>query len=268
MDMMILGWLLALLVGLALSLSGAGGSILAVPILVYFMGVPATDATVDSLFIVSVTAAISALRYYRQGLVDIPVAVAFILPSFISIELVRVWLIPILPHVLYQSHSFILQRDTLILLIFSLVMLWAARGMLKTAPASRILDKQSRPWAALVGQGFILGAMVGLVGAGGGFLIVPVLVSWVGLSMKQAVGTSLMIITINTMFGFIVGMQSGSDIDMKLIGLFTMLTLLGAWLGLRIAPYVQEKILKTVFAYAVVLIALSMLVNSLWKSWL
>jgi len=264
MDMMLLGWLGALGVGLSLALCGAGGSILAVPILVYLMGVPATDATVYSLFIVGVTAAISAYSYYQKKLIDFPVAVAFIAPSLLSIELVRAWLLPIIPHVLYQSQHWVLHRDTVILLIFSIIMLAAARAMLRPSP-SAVHSVAVRPWSKIMGQGLLLGCMVGLVGAGGGFLIVPALVTWVGLSMAESVGTSLLIITINAMFGFAVGIQSGSEVDVALILTFTALSLLGAWIGTRLAYRVNEKTLKIGFAYMIILIAVSMGLHSLWN---
>ncbi len=256
MDLILLGWMCALLVGISLGLCGAGGSILTVPILVYLMGIPATDATVYSLFIVGVTAAFSAYHYHQRGHIHYAIAAAFIVPSLVSIYAVRLWLIPNLPDILYQSGDIILHRDTMIMLIFSAVMLWASRAMLRPAVITSTQAHNKKPWLAIGSQGIVLGMLVGLVGSGGGFLIIPALVTWVGLSMTQAVGTSLLIITINTLLGFVASMQSGYHLDTQILIGFTALSLVGAWLGARIACHIDDDKLKRGFAYMVIAIAL------------
>jgi len=260
---MLLGWIFALLVGMSLGLCGAGGSMLTVPILIYFMGISATDAIVYSLLIVSITAAFSAYRYHRQGHIQFVIAATFIIPSLLSIYAMRLWIIPHLPDILYQSTTFVLHRDTMITLVFSLVMLWASRAMLQPVPNTSPQKVSKKPWLAMGMQGFFIGILVGLVGSGGGFLIVPALMIWVGLNMAQAVGTSLLIIAINTLFGFVASVHSGYELDITILIGFTALSLMGAWIGARMACYVDEVKLKKGFAYMVIGIALWMLFQSL-----
>jgi len=262
---MLIGWFSALLVGLSLGLCGAGGSILAVPILVYFMGIAPIDATVDSLMIVGITASFSAWHDYKHGHIQIPIAMQFIIPSLLTIYAVRMYLIPNIPDVLYQTPALIIQRDSIIMLIFSLIMLMAARAMLRPKAIASSPSSSSPPYGRIAMQAVLLGALIGLVGAGGGFIIVPALVGLLGLSMAQAVGTSLLIISVNTLIGFVIGVQSGSHIDMPIIIGFTALALLGSWFGKRIAAHIHEATLKKTFAFMIYMIACFILLKNVWS---
>ena len=265
MHSIILGGACALLVGLSLGLCGAGGSIFAVPILVYIMGIAPNDATVGSLMMVGITAAFAAWHAHREGHINLTVAMQFVIPSLISIYASRMWLLPKIPDILYQSSSMIIQRDHIIMLCFSSIMLMSARAMLRPRiPQTHPLSAAALRLRITI-QGLILGGLMGFVGAGGGFIIVPVLIGLLGFNMLQAVGTSLSIISINSLIAFVVGIQSGSHIDYPIIITLTALALLGSWIGKRIATHLNEVTLKQGFAFMVFIVGISMLAQNLWS---
>ena len=179
----------AVAIGLTLGLLGSGGSILTVPVLVYLAGQPDKVAIAESLAIVGAIAAVGALSYTRQGLVDWRAVVGFGVPGIVGTFLGAV----LAAHV----------PGPVQLALFGVVMLAAAGAMFRGRAALAGEARPSRPAWIIAALGVSVGVMTGLVGVGGGFLIVPALVLLVGLDMRLAVGTSLSIIVLNSLTGFL-----------------------------------------------------------------
>jgi len=259
--MMILGLAASLLMGMTLGVFGAGGSILTVPILVFLMGVSASEATAYSLFIVGVTAVFGAYTYYKQDLIQFKIGFVFAIPAFVGVYVVRLFLMPALPEHIASFGSYNLSKDALVLIVFSLIMMMAAYAMIKPSKVQASDEPKALNFPLIAAEGLIVGAVTGFVGAGGGFLIIPALVILAGLSMKQAVGTSLMIIAFKSLLGFVGDIQAGLVVDWILLFEIVGLSIIGVLIGERIARKVDGNKLKPAFGYFVLLMGLAILVR-------
>lgn len=245
--------------GFTLGLVGGGGAILSIPIFIYIYDIPPLEATQYSLFVVGVTAAFGSVRNHRQKLIDWRKFVSFVLPSFVGVFVVRGILMPLFPKVVPLPGGGEILFDHLLLGVFVVVMFIAARSMLKTAPPLDAPKKEpSRLHAALQGMG--VGAFTGLVGASGGFLIVPALVNFLAVPIRIAIGTSLVVVAANTLFGFGVGLAHHPDLQWLLLLKFTGFALvgmvLGGWANGKVAP---EK-LKRSFGFFIIVMGIAMIV--------
>lgn len=258
--MELLGYFGALCIGLVLGLTGGGGSILTVPILVYIMLINPTTATAYSLFIVGTTSAFGAFQNYRKGLVDIKNGLLFAIPSFIAVYLTRRILVPLIPDTILDN-PFMLTKSTFLMVFFAIIMVLAAVSMLKKKK-TEVATNDKISWLNLVIQTFIIGIIIGLVGAGGGFLIIPSLVLFAKLPMKKAVGTSLFIIAMNSLIGFLGDVQNIA-IDWKFLSAFTTLSIIGIFIGIYLNKYINEIQLKKGFAYFVLIMATFILCKEL-----
>ena len=202
--MEIIGYLAAILIGVVLGLIGGGGSILTVPLLVYLFGINPVTATSYSLFIVGLTSTVGSIHYFRMGLVNIKTAFLFGIPSIIAVFITRAYILPAIPYELITIGTFIVTKDIFLMLLFAMLMIGASYNMIKKSNINSILDENQK-WANLkiALKGIMVGTITGLVGAGGGFLIIPALVLLRKLPMKEAVGTSLLIIASNSLIGFL-----------------------------------------------------------------
>jgi hypothetical protein len=245
--MEVMGYFIAVLVGLSLGLVGSGGSILTVPVLVYVMGINPMLGTAYSLFIVGLSSLVGATRYAWKGLVDLRIGLVFAIPSMLGVYLTRRFLLPALPDQLsILSYNF--EKGQLLMILFALLMLVAAWSMLHERGAPQNEEKAPRiRFLPVISEGLVVGVITGLVGAGGGFLIIPALILFSGLPMRLAVGTSLMIITIKSLFGFLgdVGQQ---QVDWFFLLIFTMFALVGSALGVSLSKRFKEGLLKNGFA--------------------
>lgn len=247
----ILGYVAAIFTGFVLGALGSGGSILALPVLMYLFGIEPVEATSYSLFIVGATAVYGTIKNQRKSRVEWKVVLSFGAPMLIAVAVARSFFIPYLPDEILGFSS-----GQFITLLFAILMLFAAIAMWK----GKKEKGGRRPMVVLILQGFLTGLLTGTVGAGGGFIIVPVLVLGLSLSVKNAVGTSLAIIAVNSMIGFGSDLLVGKiSIDWQLILLFTLMSAAGLYLGSRIANKLPQAILKKAFAVMVSLIALSMI---------
>lgn len=249
--MEILGYLLSALVGLSLGLIGGGGSILMVPILVYVMGLEPVLATSYSLFIVGITALVGAFTNYRKGLVSVQTALLFGLTSIATVFISRWWLIPVLPEVLVQVGDFSVSKSTATMVLFAVLMLGASFSMIadrKKEPTPGKSTLLNYPRMFLFG--ILTGLVTGLLGAGGGFLIIPVLVLIFGLPMKQAVGTSLLIIAMNSLIGF-TGDLGHYALDWTLLLTLAAIAVVGIFIGSELAKKINSLILKKAFGWFV-----------------
>lgn len=252
----IFGYVGALFIGLTLGLSGAGGSILTVPILVYLMGFDSVLSTAYSLFIVGSTAAVGAARNLIKGFTRVNIAVWFGLPSMISIFITRKYIITNIPDELISISGFVLTKQVAVLLLFATLMVFSASRMIRSRKkgSDQELPHGEVNHSRLILQGLMVGFLTGLVGAGGGFLIVPALVIMAKLPMKNAIGTSLLIIATNSMIGFL-GDLTHREIEWEFLLPFASLAMVGIFVGMRLADRVNGAQLKKGFGYFVLVIA-------------
>ena len=248
----ILGYVGALLIGIVLGITGGGGSILTVPILVYLLHLDFVIASAYSLFIVGTTSAFGSFQNFKNGSIAVKTALQFAIPSVLGVYLSRKFLVPTIPDPLFYFGSLQLTKGTFLMLIFAVVMLMAAISMLKESKVIVKVEPQSKIW--LVIQLFLVGILIGLIGAGGGFLIIPALMKLAKLPIRKAIGTSLLIITINSLIGFLGDLQT-SVIDWSFLLLFTSLSVIGIFIGLYIQKYLNEKRLKKIFGFFVLAMA-------------
>lgn len=249
----LLGYIGALVVGLVLGLIGGGGSILTVPILVYLLSFNPIIATAYSLFIVGSSSLVGAIQKHRKNLVDIKTGLLFSFPSFIAVYLTRRYLVPNLPESFFQIGDFLLTKEVAIMLFFALIMLLSSLSMIRKKKEI-IATTQVQPYYLTFTQGLVIGTITGIIGAGGGFLYVPALVLWAKLPMKKAVGTSLVIITVNSLIGFTGDIQN-IDIQWFFLLTFSLLTIIGVLLGSHFSKRVSNQLLKRAFGYFTLIMA-------------
>lgn len=259
--MEILGYFSAIFIGLVLGLLGGGGSILTVPILVYLMQIPAYESTGYSLFIVGLTSLIGSVSYMKQKLVDFRIAIMFSIPSFIGILLTRKLVLPILPDVLLTVGSFVVTKNMMIMVLFSVLMILASYSMIKKTDVD--LEEKEQGKIFLILKFFLVGVFLGLVGAGGGFLIIPSLIFFAKLDMKKAVGTSLLIIAANSIIGFLGDLTTAIKINWMLITYFSLLSTIGIFIGAYISKYIDGKKLKPIFGWFVLIIGIYIITKEL-----
>ena len=250
--MEILGYVGALFIGLVLGLTGGGGSILTVPILVYLMNISPVTATAYSLFIVGTTSTFGAIQNYRKNLVDIKSGFLFAIPSFIAVYLTRKYIVPRIPDIIIEA-PILITKNRFLMLFFAVIMIFGALSVLKKKSQDTTVEEKRN--LILIGiQTFIIGIIIGLVGAGGGFLIIPALILFAKLPMKKAVGTSLFIIAMNSLVGFTGDMQN-LVIDWLFLSTFSAISVVGIFIGMYLTKYTNESQLKKIFAYFVLLMA-------------
>lgn len=262
---MIIGYLGALLIGLTLGFLGGGGSILAVPIFVYLLSIDAVTATAYSLFVVGSTSGIGAVRNYFKGMIDVKTGIIFAIPAFIAVYLTRKYLIPAIPEQLFRVGEFVMTKDIALMVFFAIVMLMASYSMIRNKKkesdvATETDTKYNYP--LIIIEGGVVGVLTGIVGAGGGFLIIPVLVLFVKLPMKKAVGTSLMIIALKSLIGFIGDVQN-IGIDWFFLLSFTAVSIIGILIGIYLSKFVSNKSLKKIFGWFVLFMAVYILLKEL-----
>lgn len=253
----VLGFSASILIGISLGLIGGGGSILTLPVLVYVMGINPVLSTAYSLFVVGTTSLAGSFNFMRKGLVNYKAALVFAVPSFVAVFLTRKYLVPVIPDSLFTLGGFEVTKSVAIMLFFALVMLAASHSMIK--------NEKSEPQAAnghansdytLIGlEGVGVGFLSGVVGAGGGFLIIPAFVILAKLPMKIAVGTSLLVIAANSLIGFASGI-SNAEIDWSFLVEFTSLSILGIFLGSFLSRFISGKKLKKFFGWFVLVMSI------------
>lgn len=260
--MEIFGFFSALLIGLILGLIGGGGSILTVPIFVYLLGISPLVATAYSLFVVGTTALVGAISNHKKGMVDVRTGFIFAVPAFIGVYVTRRYLLSLIPEDIFYISSFLVTKDVAIMLFFSILMLAASFFMIngRAEVSNTKLLNYNVPLLTL--EGLVVGVLTGFVGAGGGFLIIPALVFFAKLPMKKAIATSLMIISIKSLIGFIGDIQN-FEIDWFFLLSFTSISVIGIFLGRYFSKFINENKLKKVFGWFVFLMALFIIIKEL-----
>ncbi len=258
--MIVAGYLLAVLIGIILGLIGGGGSMLTLPLLVYIFGVDIVSATGYTMFIVGVTGAVGAFSYIKNGWVNLKNAIAFGIPSMLIVFLTRNWLMPQIPMVIFQYNAFQLTKPDFIMLLFAVIMVAASMAMIKKSKP--VVPQLIAPMnlKMIVLNGIVVGLVSGFVGAGGGFLIIPALVIFSKLPMKAAIGTSLMIITANSIVGFS-GEWGNHQMDWNLLLSVTSATVIGIFVGTKVSTKIDGANLKPVFGWFVLLMGIYIVVK-------
>jgi len=261
-----IGYLLAVLMGLVLGLLGGGGSILTVPILVYFFGVSATVATGYSLLVVGVTSAIGAIRYYKDELIDFKVSILFAIPSMIGVLVARKYLLPSVPDRVSLSILSV-SKDQVIMLAFAILVLVISIFMLKAKERdeecvlTRTPQKRNLP---LIGvEGFVVGLLTGFVGAGGGFMIVPALILLAKVPLRIAIASSLVIISLKSLSGFLGDLSEGMSFDWMFLMTFIGFTMAGVLMGTLVNQKMPVTLLRKGFAYFVFLMGVLIVLKEL-----
>lgn len=254
----ITGYAGAFAIGLILGLMGGGGSILTVPLLVYAMSIHPVTATAYSLFIVGTTSAVGSVQNYFKDNLDIKTGLLISIPSFISVYVTRRYIIPAIPDILISSNSFTLHKDVFIMVLFAVIMLFASLSMINKKRTCITDDAKELNYLCILPLVIVVGILMGLIGAGGGFLIIPMLVFFGGLTMKKAVGTSLFIIALNTLTGFTGDIQT-IPINWTFLLFFTLISIFGIFAGTYLQRFINEYQLRRGFGWFVLLMGIFIL---------
>lgn len=261
MLMHVLGYIASALIGLSLGLIGGGGSILTVPVLVYLFGIEPVMATSYSLFIVGTTSLAGVIPKFRDGLVNLKLALFFGIPSIFSVHLVRKYLVPSIPDVVGHLGSLPVSKGVFLLILFSVLMIGASYSMIRSGEFVRDPERKTKHGLLII-DGLLIGTLTGMVGAGGGFIIIPALVFMGGLAMKEAVGTSLLIISLNALFGF-AGDLGHYETDWKLVLTVTVIAVSGIIMGHRFSRCFDGAKLKKGFGWFILVIGLYIIVREI-----
>ncbi|MEY2963712.1 MAG: hypothetical protein RL754_973 [Bacteroidota bacterium] len=258
--MEIAGYIASVFIGISLGLIGGGGSILTVPVLVYLFGIGAEMSTAYSLFIVGSTALVGGIRNATLGNVNYKTALVFTPPAFIAVYATRAYLVPAIPDHIMTVGGFDLTKDIAIMVFFAIVMLAASVSMIRNKRKdAEGVEEDAEPQfniPAIIAEGAVVGVLTGIVGAGGGFLIIPALVLFAKLPMKKAVGTSLLIIAAKSLIGFIGDVQRfGSELDWTLLLTVTAIAIAGIFIGIYLTKFIDGKKLKKGFGWFVLVMA-------------
>jgi uncharacterized protein len=265
--MEVIGYIASVFIGISLGLIGGGGSILTVPVLVYLFGINPVLATAYSLFIVGATSLVGVFSKHKKGLVNIKTALLFGAPAIAAVYTTRKYIVPAIPENIFRIEGFTITKPVLLMLLFAVLMVVASYSMIKgkQEDEAETGDGQKFNYPLILAEGIIVGILTGLVGAGGGFLIIPALVLLSKLPMKEAVGTSLLIIAAKSLIGFLgdVGMQT---IDWKLLIIVTMLSIAGIFIGNIWSKKIAGNQLKKGFGWFVLVMGIYIIVKELFLS--
>ncbi len=256
-----LGYCCALLIGLILGLVGSGGGILAVPVLVYLFGLDTMVATVYSLFVVGISSAVAGVRYWQRREVEWPIVLRFGLPAVCSIIFTKRVLLPLIPQEIGVFGGVVVTKSFLIMLLFAILVLISGFSMLKREKVAKPTRNYPMYWLSILG--LVGGLITGLMGAGGGFVIVPAVVHIGRLTMKTAMATSIVIIAFNTLLGFL-GSFSSIAIDWPFLLSLTAISVAGIYLGTALSSRLSNQHLKHIFGWFVLAVGLFMFIKELF----
>lgn len=264
--MVVFGYLGALLVGLSLGILGAGGSIIAIPVLIYLFKIDPILATTYSFFIVGSVALTGSIQHIRKGQVKLMPALYFAVSGVISIYLIRTYILKLIPEVLFMIGTVTITKEIGILIFFSIVMAFAGISMIRSAGGNRSVRSETGApgFMYLILLGFGVGIIIAIAGVGGGFLITPALILFARLPVKTAIGTSLCIISLNSFVGFFSSLHLHPDIDWQFLFLFIAVTLTGLFAGGKFAGRLNADKLKVIFGWFVLAMSIFMIINELY----
>lgn len=262
----IFGLLASSIIGISLGLIGGGGSILTVPVLVYLFHVDPVLATAYSLFIVGLSSLVGAFPKYKAGMIDIKTAVVFGTPSILAVFLTRKVLVPAIPATLFEVAGIAVTKALAMMILFAVLMVAASVSMIrdKKKEANDTNEPRIFNYPMILLEGAVVGVLTGLVGAGGGFLIIPALVMLSKLPMKQAVGTSLLIIAAKSLIGFTGDVMENADkMDWTLLSAVTALAVIGIFIGNQLSKKIDGAALKKGFGWFVLVMGVYIIIKEL-----
>lgn len=259
--MIVIGLILALFVGITLGLVGSGGSILTVPILVYLFHVEPSLATTYSLFAIGVTSMIGSVRGIVYHEIDFQKVIRFGLPSLLMVYITRMYILPLVPELIHIG-PWVIHQNLLLMVLFGSIMILSAFSLIKGYTALST-DLTNFSGYLTVLQGIAVGLVTGVVGAGGGFLIIPALINFYKLPMRRAVATSLLIIGVNSLFGLIGDAEKFADFDWYIICNYTIFLVIGIFGGFYICKYINGDRLKRFLGYLILAMGTFIIVKEL-----
>lgn len=259
------GYLASVFIGIALGLIGGGGSILTVPVLVYLFNIDAVLATAYSLFVVGTTSVVGSFSYFKNGLVNIKTAVVFGIPSIAAVFLTRAFIVPAIPNEVFNIVGFTITKSILLMLLFAVLMIFTSYSMIKKEKdvTKELPQEQEFNYPLILVEGAFIGILTGLVGAGGGFLIIPALVLLSKLPMKEAVGTSLVIIAAKSLIGFF-GERGEAAIDWLFILQVSVFAVVGIFIGMALSKRINAKKLKPAFGWFVLVMGVYIIIKEIF----
>jgi len=257
----VIGFIAALIIGIVLGLIGGGGSILTVPVLVYILHINPITATAYSLFVVGVSSTAGAIQNLKKGLIDFQTALIFAIPSLIAVYGTRRYILPAIPNQLISYKNIIITKEIGLMIFFALIMFLASISMIRNDKRKiQPPPKSNKSYTLIFAESIVIGILTGLVGAGGGFLIIPALVLIAKLPMKKAVATSLLIIATKSIIGFL-GDVENLEIEWHFLLPFTLVAVLGIFLGTYFTRYIEGKKLEKGFGWFVLLMSIYILLK-------
>jgi len=260
--MEIAGYIASLFIGISLGLIGGGGSILTVPVLVYLFSVSPTLAISYSLFIVGFTSLVGAYNNYRKGLVHFKTVLLFGSSSITTVFITRRFIVPYLPDVFFTIGDFEITHALFVMVVFAILMLAAAVSMIQPRPMEQKANNKSGP-LRLVTYGLLIGLVTGFLGAGGGFLLIPALVILMKLPIREAIGTSLLIIALNSLIGF-AGDLGRHPMHWSLILTMSAIAVAGIFIGGYFNQKVNSEKLKKGFGCFVLVMGLYIIAREIF----
>ena len=259
-----LGYSGMLLMGLILGLLGGGGSLIAVPILVYAFNVSAELATSYSLALVAVSSLFGLWRYQKEGALRVKEAVLFSLPAMLGVWVARVRLLPMIPAQFTWS-GLVISKESLILWVFALTVCVISVYMFKSkspnGEGKEAQEAASVVWVIL--DGLIVGGLTGFIGAGGGFVIVPAMVALLGLSLREAIASSLLVIILKSSVGILGDWVVGVSFDLMFLLSIILLAAVGVALGSALNHRFNPNRLRQVFVIVVAMMGVSVIMGQL-----
>jgi uncharacterized membrane protein YfcA len=255
------GYIASGLIGISLGLIGGGGSIITIPVLVYLFHIEPTLATAYSLFIVGTTSLVGGVRSAFDKTVNFKSASLLAAPSTIAVYLTRHYVLPLIPDILLTVNDFTVTRDVALMLFFAVIMIIAAVRMIRDKQKEEGVATAPRHFMSIIFVGLLVGIVTGIVGAPGGFLIIPALVLLVGLPMKQAVGTSLIIIAISSLIGFVGDFSLVREINFPFLLAVSVLAIGGVFFGNYLSRFIKGKSLKSGFGWFALAMAVFIIVK-------
>jgi uncharacterized protein len=255
----IIAYILSLFVGITLGLVGAGGSILTLPILVFVVGIEPQYATIYSSFVVGITSLVGTVRNILKKQLHLLSAFVFFIPSLLMMLLVKRYIMPEIPDELYEFESIILTKDIALMIFFAIIMMLASVNMIRgnqfSADNQDIKDINFN-YKSISLQGAIVGILTALLGVGGGFLIVPALVTYAKLPIRLTIGTSLLIITFNSLSAFLFDfLEIEYALDWQFLIIFTIISVIGFFVGIWLSKFIKAGQLKKGFGYFILFMA-------------
>ena len=256
------GYFASLLIGISLGMIGGGGSILTVPVLVYLFSVNPVLSTSYSLFVVGSTSFVGAVNNYFKGFVKIRTAILFGTSSITTVYLTRKFLISHIPENFGNIGGFEITQSLVIMVLFAILMVAASLSMIKGRKDDAVtkVTNTKNSYVKLLMYGVAIGLVTGLLGAGGGFLIIPTLVLLVKLPMKEAIGTSLLIIALNSLIGFI-GDIGHFAFDWAFLFKITLIAVAGIIIGGAISKKIHGDKLKKGFGWFVLIMGIYIIIH-------